>query len=77
MLIFTNWVSKFLSYAKHSSPQVFSNNMWLFSCPSTVGLVLTNRHMHAMFALVLRSLSRLPSTIAKQFLISQLEDLDL
>lgn len=39
--------------------------------------MLTNRHMHAVFALVLRSLSRLPSTIAKQFLISQLKDLNL
>lgn len=39
--------------------------------------MLTNWHMHAMLALVLRSLSRPPSTIAKQLLIFQPENLNL
>jgi len=43
---------------------------------SSVGLVFTNRNMHAVLSLVLRSLSWLPSTIAEQLLILQFEDLN-
>lgn len=39
--------------------------------------MLTNWHMHTMLPLVLRSLSWLPSTTAKQLLIFQPENLNL